>query len=157
MASYMGFFTLIWFTWLQVSLFDVRFATNSVWSRVCKTVAFFSMCAFAFSSPLYDTSNVGSNYIGFRVMCYGLLIQRGMLVLQYGVVLFHIRKYRGATLPIACTMCVVFTSGMIFTGMIFTFHRNQNSHTYIVLLVSPAWSLSPLTSTGMSSALWKLY
>ena len=59
MASYLGFFTILWFTWLQVSLFDVRFATNSILSRFEKAVALFVMGIFAFSEAMYDTSDVG--------------------------------------------------------------------------------------------------
>ena len=133
MASYMGFFALIWFTWLQVSLFDVRFATDSVWSRLCKTASLFCMGLFGFASPLYDTSDVPQDYIGFRVICYALLIQRGVLVLQYGAVLVYVRKYRGAVIPIVSTIVVHFVAGLIFTGLIFTFHQFKNSYTYIVL------------------------
>lgn len=33
LKSYIGFFALIWLTWYQVTLFDVRFSTNSLWDR----------------------------------------------------------------------------------------------------------------------------
>ena len=32
LKNYLGFFTLLWFTWLQYSLFDVRFSTGK---RIC--------------------------------------------------------------------------------------------------------------------------
>ena len=34
LASYIGFFCILWFTWCQVTLYDVRFATDSVIERI---------------------------------------------------------------------------------------------------------------------------
>ena len=67
MASYLGFFTILWFTWLQVTLFDVRFATNSLFSRFEKVLALFVMGVYAFAGAMYDTSNVGHYYIGRKI------------------------------------------------------------------------------------------
>ena len=134
MASYLGFFTILWFTWLQVSLFDVRFATNSIFDRFSKIVALFVMGTYAFSGPLYDTSHTQFNYIGFRITCYALISQRGMLIIQYGVVLWQVRKYgRAVVLPLALTMTVLFLSGIILIGVIFTFTLFSPSHGYIAL------------------------
>lgn len=56
-ASYMGFFSLLWFTWFQTSLHDVRFAFDSVFSRVCKAIRFGTMTGFASSdqNPIVKT------------------------------------------------------------------------------------------------------
>ena len=40
LKNYVGFFTILWFTWLETSLFDVRFATDSIFNRVCKAISF---------------------------------------------------------------------------------------------------------------------
>lgn len=34
LKNYLGFFTLLWFTWLQYSLFDVRFSTGTQMSSL---------------------------------------------------------------------------------------------------------------------------
>ena len=134
MGNYIAYFTLLWFNWLQVSLFDVRFATNSVWSRLCKAGALFPMGLFAFASPPFSTFVLGFNaYLSFKAMCYGLLIQRGILVLQYGLVLYQTRKYHGATMPLALTTGTLFTTCMIFVGLIFTFHPGVSEPTYYAL------------------------
>ena len=46
--SYEGFFTLLWFTWLSTTLYDVRFTTDSVVERLFKCVHFGIMIAFVF-------------------------------------------------------------------------------------------------------------
>jgi low temperature requirement protein LtrA len=38
--GYMGFFGILWSCWFQVTLHDVRFARDSIYERICKTVQF---------------------------------------------------------------------------------------------------------------------
>jgi hypothetical protein len=38
LKNYIGFFTILWFTYLQTMLKDVRFGTDSVFDRVCKAI-----------------------------------------------------------------------------------------------------------------------
>jgi hypothetical protein len=38
LTSYIGFFCILWFTWLQVSMFDVRFVADSLFERVAKAL-----------------------------------------------------------------------------------------------------------------------
>ena len=38
LQNYIGFFTILWFTYLQTTLKDVRFGADSVFDRVCKTI-----------------------------------------------------------------------------------------------------------------------
>ncbi|KAL8950484.1 MAG: hypothetical protein Q9183_007519, partial [Haloplaca sp. 2 TL-2023] len=46
-TSYIGFFAILWFTWLQVVLYDVRFGCDSLFERLCKLVHFGAMVTFA--------------------------------------------------------------------------------------------------------------
>ena len=133
MASYLGFFSLIWFTWLQVGLFDVRFAIDSLFLRATKSVAICVMGLFAFSGPLFDTSDTQDDYRGFRIMCYALFIQRMVLALQYGVVLWSVRSYRGTIVPIASTMGVMIITGIIFLGIRWGFPVGKDLHAYVGL------------------------
>lgn len=40
LTAYIGFFALLWLTWYQVSLYDVRFSADSVFERVAKGIHF---------------------------------------------------------------------------------------------------------------------
>jgi hypothetical protein len=40
LKNYIWVFTIPWFTWLETSLFDVRFATDSIFNRLCKAISF---------------------------------------------------------------------------------------------------------------------
>lgn len=47
LRSYSGFFCLLWFTWCQVSLFDVRFVADSILERIAKACQFGVMIGLA--------------------------------------------------------------------------------------------------------------
>ncbi|KAK4551819.1 hypothetical protein LTR86_010905 [Recurvomyces mirabilis] len=47
LAQYVGFFSILWFTWYQIGLYDVRFSMDSVWERIAKA-------CFAVVGPNFD-------------------------------------------------------------------------------------------------------
>lgn len=60
LVAYVGFFLIIWSTWFQITLHDVRFAQDSVYERTCKVFQFMVFVAFAlvganFSPPKEDS------------------------------------------------------------------------------------------------------
>ena len=66
-------------------------------------------------------------------MCYALFIQRMVLALQYGVVLWSVRSYRGTIVPIASTMGVMIITGIIFLGIRWGFPVGKDLHAYVGL------------------------
>lgn len=38
LRNYLKLFTIMWFTWLSITLFDVRFRVDGVWSRLHKGI-----------------------------------------------------------------------------------------------------------------------
>lgn len=132
LASYIGFMTLMWFTWLQTSLFDVRFGTESVFSRICKACSFGVMTGFAIVGPQFRTYEVEKYTRAFRSMSLILMASRLILMLQYGVVLYYLRPYWKKTLvPLAVIMATLFIAAIIFLGLTFSFHNDENSKAYI--------------------------
>lgn len=55
LRSYMGFFCILWFTWCQTSLFDIRFVADSWLERIAKAAHLGVMVALAVVGPHYDT------------------------------------------------------------------------------------------------------
>lgn len=47
LVAYIGLFAIIWFTWFQITLYDVRFSVDSVWERFCKLWQFVIFVGFA--------------------------------------------------------------------------------------------------------------
>ena len=93
------------------------------------------MGLFAFSGAGFNTSDVEQDYSSFRIMAWALMAQRLCMFVQYGAVLWSARKYRAAMLPIACTTALMFSTAMIFIGLIFAFPKGINTHADIALYV----------------------
>lgn len=60
LTSYMGFFCILWFTWCETSLFDIRFVADSWLERMAKACHLGVMVGLAVVGPNYDTK-VGVN------------------------------------------------------------------------------------------------
>ena len=61
LTSYIGFFCILWFTWCQVSSFDVRFVADSVLERIAKAVHMGVMVGMATVGPNFDTHSQHAN------------------------------------------------------------------------------------------------
>lgn len=142
----MGFFTLMWFTWLQTSLFDVRFSTDSVINRIFKAISFGIMTGFAVVSSQYEPSfltadNLGNTAPAFRAMALVLMVSRLALAAQYSVVFWYVRNYTKTKVPLASSMAVLFVASAFFLGTYFGFPGDFNNpaatdrHIYIGWLV----------------------
>jgi hypothetical protein len=121
LTNYIGFFTILWFTWLETSLFDVRFSSDSVFNRVCKAISFGVMTGFAACGAIYDTTHIAENAKAFRSMSIILMVSRLVLVVQYGVVLWYVKGYKKTFRPLAATMASLFIAAMGFLGTFFGF------------------------------------
>lgn len=47
LLAYVGFFGILWSTWFQITLHDVRFARDSLYERTCKTIQFIAFVGLA--------------------------------------------------------------------------------------------------------------
>lgn len=67
LSAYIGFFCVLWFTWCQVSLFDVRFVADSVFERTAKAVHLGVMVGLAVVGPNFDPAQQKKQV--FQTMC----------------------------------------------------------------------------------------
>ncbi|RAH41001.1 uncharacterized protein BO95DRAFT_518304 [Aspergillus brunneoviolaceus CBS 621.78] len=72
LASYVGFISILWFTWCHVSLYDVRFATDSIFERVAHACHFGVMMGLAV---------IGSNFL--RQDARGPMQQLSLILMHY--------------------------------------------------------------------------
>ncbi|KAK5058917.1 hypothetical protein LTR84_011181 [Exophiala bonariae] len=128
LRNYIGFFTILWFTWLQTSLFDVRFAADSCFDRVCKAFSFAIMTGFAMVGVLYDTTNVEGNSRIFQIMSLILMSSRLILIVQYGVVFIYVRQYHNTRTPLLATMGALFVAAAIFLGTYWGFNVTESTN-----------------------------
>lgn len=85
LKSYAGFFCILWFLWLQVSLFDVRFVTDSILERIGKACQFGVMIGLAIVGPDFNSSDQKPG--AFRSLAIILMFSRLVLSFQYSVIL----------------------------------------------------------------------
>lgn len=150
----MGFFSILWFTWLQVVLYDVRFGVDSLYERTCKLVHFGVMITFAVVGTKFDPSaKDGSNYTTLRQLSLILIVSRVILVLQYGSILFWVKGHKKILPPILTTM-TAFTLGTLITLAIFLSFKTDGSgrRAYIGWYVV---GVSEALLVFVSSSIWR--
>jgi hypothetical protein len=57
LGAYIGFFAVIWCTWFQITLYDVRFSRDSVYERICKVIQMSIFVAFALIGSKFQPSS----------------------------------------------------------------------------------------------------
>ncbi|KAJ9615614.1 hypothetical protein H2200_001689 [Cladophialophora chaetospira] len=134
LKDYLGFFTILWFTWFETSLFDVRFSSDSVLERVCKAISFGVMTGLAATGAEFDTSRAAENSGPLRAMSMILMTSRIAMAAQYGVILWFVKGYRSATVPLGLTILATFLTAMVFLGTSFDFYH-QSARAYIAWYV----------------------
>lgn len=64
LASYIGFFGIIWLTWFQITMHDVRFGRDTLFERACKAVQMVVFVAFSLvGSDFEPGSEKGNNMV----------------------------------------------------------------------------------------------
>jgi len=74
------------------------------------------------------------------------MVSRLILVIQYGTIIWHVRKYRNTKLPLGVMAGVHFVAAMIYLGITFRF-RDYNSRVYI------AWYIIAICETLLNIVL----
>ncbi|KAF1831106.1 hypothetical protein BDW02DRAFT_532631 [Decorospora gaudefroyi] len=138
LLAYIGFFGILWSCWFQITLHDVRFARDSLYERVCKTIQFIVFVGLALvGSQFNPASEKGNgNNTNFRILCYTLVISRGLLAIQYLVVLYFTwkEKYSKIYLPLLLMFVIYALSTAAFAGMTPAF-RNNDDHKYRLVYI----------------------
>ncbi|KAF4547515.1 Hypothetical protein D9617_41g062660 [Elsinoe fawcettii] len=139
LAQYIGFFTILWFTWYQVSLYDIRFSKDSIFDRIAKVCQFGIMLGFAINGPTFDVGEklesimglssddsisiiADPNLTSFKSLTIIMMASRLVLVLQYLQALFLTRKQTETILPMSLIAGTEFIAAMVYFGLFFSFH-----------------------------------
>lgn len=129
LSSYIGFFCILWFTWAQVTLYDVRFATDSIIERVAHACHFGVMVGLAIIGPEFLTEHDGWGPL--QQLSLILMASRVVLFCQYGSTLFFTWRYRATRLPLMAVMASLFVAVFIYLGLSFAFYRRTAYDAYI--------------------------
>ncbi|KAH8701051.1 nineteen complex-related protein 2-domain-containing protein [Talaromyces proteolyticus] len=124
--SYVGFVGIIWFTWLQVTLFDLRFSRDSIFERTCKVVQLCTMVGFASAGSRFSTRIQDENVWAFRSLCALLSGSRFMLAVQYMINLWFIHdKMYAAAKGMLAIIGVLSVTGVTYLVLYFTFGPSE--------------------------------
>ncbi|KAF0637350.1 hypothetical protein FPSE5266_00944 [Fusarium pseudograminearum] len=130
--AYVGYFTVLWITWLTTSLYDVRFVTDSIFERVARGIHLGVMVGFAVVAPKFKPEDQDMKTM--RTFSIILMVSRLALAVEYASILWHIRKFKKQALPILLQIGLNFVLAMIYLGTTFRF-TNHNSNVYITWYV----------------------
>ncbi|KAF4982410.1 hypothetical protein FZEAL_1928 [Fusarium zealandicum] len=130
--AYVGYFSVLWITWLVVGLYDVRFVTDSLFERAARGIHLGVMVGFAVVAPKFtpDDQNVKT----MRTMSIILMVSRLCLAIEYSSILWHIRKYKKQRVPMLMQIAMNFLISIIYLGITFRF-RAGNSRVFIAWYV----------------------
>jgi hypothetical protein len=163
LASYIGFFCILWFTWCkkltreildyladihigQVTMYDVRFATDSIFERLAHTCHFGVMVGLAIIGPLFDDpSSVSSDTL--QQLSLILMSSRGVLLLQYTSTLYFSWRYRTTRLPLTAVLVSLALATGFYLGLAFTFSSGTSKVAYL------AWYIIAVFEIGTNIAI----
>ncbi|KAF1961254.1 hypothetical protein CC80DRAFT_488575 [Byssothecium circinans] len=163
LTAYIGFFSLLWLTWYQVSLYDVRFSADSVFERIAKTIHFGVMVGFAVIGPQWHPGQQTDDFKIYRAFGLTLMVSRITLAMQYTVTLCYTRKYSRTVLPLAMVIGSTFLAAMLYGALTPAFPKEkfdnqgapvlQKSEAYI------AWYIIAICETILTvtvSCVWRV-
>merc|ERR1711939_512486 len=137
LTQYIGWFTIIWTTWFQVSMFDVRFGSDSVIHRLFKVIHFCVMMALASESanfiPQRFNAKVPKTIASFRIINCILLISRAALICEYSIPVLYMLKRRRRRLLLPLLLCCLtfLVSVIVYASIWSTFSEEGASrHLY---------------------------
>lgn len=127
LSSYIVYFGVIWASWLQVCLYDVRFGFDSVFERFTKAVQMCMFIGFASATGSLEMNATSSkplpkvNLSGFDLLNILMIVSRALFAIQYGVALLLVgRKHKPAKIPLIITAGMYGLASLIY-GLIFKF------------------------------------
>jgi uncharacterized integral membrane protein len=131
LKSYIGFFTLLWFTWFQVALFDIRFGNDSAFERLCKLCQFGVMIGIAVESKAFNFAEFDENKDVYRNLSLILMVSRFVLAVQYAASWWFVKGFKKSHLPLILHIVTMVVSGFILLGLSFGFNGESGLHASI--------------------------
>ncbi|KAG4436442.1 hypothetical protein IFR05_008076 [Cadophora sp. M221] len=153
LRSYSGFFCLLWFTWCQVSLFDVRFVADSILERIAKACQFGVMIGLAVVGPRFNPAD--QYYSAFQTLAIILGFSRFVLSLQYLVVLFHVRNFKKSKTPMGLLSLLYLVASIIYFCTFFGFKPDASTKSYVYI----SWYIIAVIETALNifvTSCWKV-
>ncbi|KAK4457588.1 hypothetical protein QBC42DRAFT_301019 [Cladorrhinum samala] len=143
LSNFVAYFTLLWFNWAALGLFDVRFVTDSIFERCLRAVHFGVSVGFAVVVPQFDLHDQKAQ--AFRTFSIILMVSRMALAIQYASVLVHVRKWKSPRVPLGVMVLLHVVTGFIYLGVAFGF-TDGNGKLYL------SWYVITAVETSLNIA-----
>lgn len=106
-----------------MTLFDIRFANDSIFERICKGFQLAAMVGFASAGSRFSTNISGENIWAFRSLSILLAGSRFMLAIQYTINIYLIReKMPNSVRGMYMIVGVLAACGFAYLGVSMTDH-----------------------------------
>ncbi|KAF2650808.1 hypothetical protein K491DRAFT_720456 [Lophiostoma macrostomum CBS 122681] len=126
LANYIKLFTMTWFTWLGVTLFDTRFAVDSLWNRFSKAIQFGVMTVWVYAGGVYDKSDdIKNDARSYKNFATALAFGRFAIAVQYFVVMYQSRMFRRTLIPVGLSGLVHVLAGAAFMVQLFVLPKGS--------------------------------
>lgn len=152
LSSYVVYFGVIWASWLQVCLYDVRFGFDSIFERVTKAVQMCMFIGFASATGCLEMNPANStkkkvDLSGFQSLNILMIISRALFALQYLVALVLVgRKHKPARSPLMIISVmyafVSFIYALLFKFVLSDGGKTQSFYGYYAII---AFELSTMS------------
>lgn len=120
LGAYIGFLGIIWFTWLQITLYDIRFAQDCVFERLCKAIQLAAMVGFASAGTRFTTRVRDENVWAFQSLSLILAGSRMLLAIQYTINTAYLSPYQSmkqSVKGVFYTAMVHWTAALVYLGV----------------------------------------
>jgi hypothetical protein len=131
LRNLVAFFTILWWSWLQTVMFDVRFGVDSIYDRVFKAITLTVTMGFMLGGSTWDITKVQENKKGFKFMAAALAIARFQLFIQYAIVAICARKYKRTLVPLILTAGTMLASAAAFLALFFVILNSSSESVHI--------------------------
>ncbi|KAF9693248.1 hypothetical protein EKO04_008836 [Ascochyta lentis] len=125
LINYLKLFTLLWFTWLSTTLFDVRFSIDCAWYRLHKAIQFGVFTGFVFAGPVFDKYNNSYDGESYRHFSIVLVVSRCCIAVQYAVVMWQGRSFRQTLLPLGLSTTIHLAAAAAYAVTLAVFPKGQ--------------------------------
>ena len=136
----------------MVTIYDVRYTADSVVARIGRAVHLAVMVGFAEFGTSFDPNDQVKAI--FQTLSLFLAASRLTLAIQYGVVAYHIRKYRKGKSPMILTSLLHLVAAAVYFGVSFRYEDGKNSRGYIMWYITGVTEMAlHLSLSNLSSVL----
>lgn len=118
----------------MVTIYDVRYTSDSVFERCCRAIHLGVMIGFAEFGTHFDPDNQIKTI--FQTLSLFLAASRLTLALQYGLLAWQVRKYADGKKPLITTAALHFIAAAVYFGISFRYDVGKNSRVYVMWVSS---------------------